>query len=76
MRTLHQYSHTVFNNLSHVFELPWEKYLSEMHEFAAPGRDGLQTVNAEDSIPNAWSTLVSSFLSLSLSLSFLFFYDD
>jgi hypothetical protein len=58
---LHQCSHTIFNNLSHVLELPWEKYLSEMHEFTAPGRDELQTVNAKDRIANAWSTLVSIF---------------
>ncbi|CAG9952413.1 unnamed protein product [Clonostachys rosea f. rosea IK726] len=57
MRMLHQCSHTIFNNLSHVLELPWEKYLGEMHEFTAPGRDELQTVNAKDRIANAWSTL-------------------
>lgn len=65
MRTLHHYSQAIYNNLSHALELPWEKYLSEMHEFAAPSSDVLQTVDAEDRIPNEWSTLVSihSFLS-------------
>ncbi|CAJ0553091.1 Ff.00g116030.m01.CDS01 [Fusarium sp. VM40] len=57
MRTLHHYSQAIYNNLSHALELPWEKYLSEMHEFAAPSSDVLQTVDAEDRIPNEWSTL-------------------
>ncbi|KAH7252802.1 hypothetical protein BKA59DRAFT_475210 [Fusarium tricinctum] len=57
MRTLHHCSQLIYNNLSHALELPWEKYLSEMHEFAAPSSDVLQTVNAEDRIPNEWSTL-------------------
>lgn len=58
-QSLHKVANAVFNNLSHGLELPWEKYLSEMHEFAAPSRSNLQIFGASDIIPNDWSTLVS-----------------
>lgn len=59
MENLHALSHTVFKNLSHGVELPWEKYLGEMHEFAAPGKDELRVVPWGAPIANEWSTLVS-----------------
>lgn len=58
MQTLHRFSHCVFNNLSHVAELPWEKYLGEMHEFLAPGTDELQVFSSDQHVPSYWSTLV------------------
>lgn len=58
MKSLHTISHQVFKNLSHALELPWEKYLGEMHEFSAPSKDHLRLVKAGDAIPNEWSTLV------------------
>ncbi|KAH7013008.1 hypothetical protein EDB80DRAFT_834749 [Ilyonectria destructans] len=57
MKSLHALSHTVFKNLSHGVELPWEKYLGEMHEFAAPGKDELRVVPWGAPIANEWSTL-------------------
>ncbi|KAL6408391.1 hypothetical protein AUP68_08248 [Ilyonectria robusta] len=59
MESLHTLSHAVFKNLSHGVELPWEKYLGEMHEFAAPGKDELRVFPWGESIANEWSTLVS-----------------
>lgn len=59
MKSLHGCSHEILNNISHVFELPWEKYLSEMHEFAGPGTDELRAVPRGQPIPNKWSSLVS-----------------
>lgn len=35
-----------------------EKYLGEMHEFAAPGKDELRAVPRWEPIANEWSTLV------------------
>ncbi|KAH7118338.1 hypothetical protein EDB81DRAFT_701343 [Dactylonectria macrodidyma] len=57
MESLHKLSHTVFKNISHGVELPWEKYLGEMHEFAAPGKDELQVIPWGEPIENKWSTL-------------------
>ncbi|EXL91363.1 hypothetical protein ACKRZS_010610 [Fusarium odoratissimum] len=57
MQTLHRFSHCVFNNLSHVAELPWEKYLGEMHEFLAPGTDELRVFSPDQHVPSYWSTL-------------------
>lgn len=59
MEKLHKFSHVVFKNLSHAVELPWEKYLGEMHEFTAPGDDELRTVSLDEPLANEWSTLVS-----------------
>lgn len=42
MRACHKLSHEVFKNLNHILELPWEKYLGEMHEFTAPSMDRLK----------------------------------
>lgn len=47
------------NNISHGVELPWEKYLSEMHEHEAPSRDELVLVKTGQPVPKKWSTLVS-----------------
>lgn len=63
MEQFHVVSHAIFKNLSHALELPWEKYLGEMHEFAAMGDDELQIVNFGAAIPNMWSTLVCSITS-------------
>jgi len=60
MESLHKISQEIFKNLSHALELPWEKYLGEMHEFAAPSKDRFRVVNSTDTIPNDWSTLVCS----------------
>jgi hypothetical protein len=60
MERMHEISQTVFKNLSHGVELPWEKYLGEMHEFAAPGKDELRVVSCGEPIENKWSTLVSA----------------
>lgn len=60
MKLLHKLSQEVFKNLSHALELPWEKYLGEMHEFSAPSKDHLRLVKAGETIPNDWSTLVCS----------------
>lgn len=60
MQVLHKLSHEVFKNLSHALELPWERYLGEMHEFNAQGQDELQILMQNESIPNRWSTLVRS----------------
>ncbi|KAJ4187012.1 hypothetical protein NW759_016905 [Fusarium solani] len=57
MEKLHKFSHVVFKNLSHAVELPWEKYLGEMHEFTAPGNDELRTVSLDEPLANEWSTL-------------------
>ncbi|KAL2674311.1 hypothetical protein Neosp_012762 [[Neocosmospora] mangrovei] len=57
MEKLHKFSHVVFKNLSHAVELPWEKYLGEMHEFTAPGNDELRTVPLDEPVANEWSTL-------------------
>ncbi|KAF5228577.1 hypothetical protein FAUST_10989 [Fusarium austroamericanum] len=57
MQTLHGLSHSVFKTLSHVAELPWEKYLGEMHEFPAPGKDELRIVPPDQPVANEWSTL-------------------
>ncbi|KAI8652953.1 hypothetical protein NCS55_01278400 [Fusarium keratoplasticum] len=57
MEKLHKFSHVVFKNLSHAVELPWEKYLGEMHEFTAPGDDELRTVSLDEPLANEWSTL-------------------
>jgi hypothetical protein len=53
----------IFKNLSHVLELPWERYLEEMHEFGAPSDD---TLRLEKHSPNSgikpvWSTLTLVF---------------
>ncbi|KAI8712208.1 hypothetical protein NCS52_01318500 [Fusarium sp. LHS14.1] len=57
MEKLHKFSHVVLKNLSHAVELPWEKYLGEMHEFTAQGNDELRTVSLNESVANEWSTL-------------------
>ncbi|KAK7219142.1 hypothetical protein V2G26_007145 [Clonostachys chloroleuca] len=57
MEILHQYSQTIFKNISHAVELPWEKYLGEMHEFMASGKDELRTIPPREPLPNEWSTL-------------------
>ncbi|WAO95342.1 Hypothetical protein NCS54_01295800 [Fusarium falciforme] len=57
MEKLHKFSHVIFKNLSHAVELPWEKYLGEMHEFTAPGNDELRTVSLDEPLANEWSTL-------------------
>ncbi|KAL3481525.1 hypothetical protein BJX99DRAFT_148659 [Aspergillus californicus] len=57
LEALHKLSHKVFKNLSHALELPWERYLGEMHEFIVSGQDGLQVITANKPVPNAWSTL-------------------
>ena len=43
----------------HVLELPWEKYLSEMHEYSAPSDDEICVGRNVSDLTNAWSTLVS-----------------
>lgn len=58
MESMHKISQEVFKNLSHALELPWERYLGEMHEFAAPSKDHFRLVNSGDTIPQDWSTLV------------------
>lgn len=58
MEAYHKLSHEVFKNLSHALELPWEKYLGEMHEFTAPSMNRLKTFKAGEPIFNEWSTLV------------------
>lgn len=60
MEACHKLSHEVFKNLSHALELPWEKYLGEMHEFTVPSMDSLKTFKAREPIRNEWSTLVRS----------------
>jgi ABC-type sulfate transport system substrate-binding protein len=55
MKSLYDISQEVFKNLSHALELPWEKYLGEMHEFSAPSKDQLFI----DANSPEWSTLVS-----------------
>ncbi|OJJ78613.1 uncharacterized protein ASPGLDRAFT_138514 [Aspergillus glaucus CBS 516.65] len=57
MEACHKLSHEVFKNLSHALELPWEKYLGEMHEFTAPSMDSLKTFKSREPIRNEWSTL-------------------
>ncbi|KAJ5256833.1 hypothetical protein N7478_012937 [Penicillium angulare] len=54
---LHKTSQQVFKNLSHALELPWERYLGEMHEFTADGQDEIRIIKPNHSLPNAWSTL-------------------
>lgn len=62
MTACHALAADVFKNLFHDMELPWEKYLGEMHEFGAKGRDVLRIMNPEstkgDPIAMNWSTLV------------------
>jgi hypothetical protein len=58
MKAFHGISREVFKNLSHALELPWEKYLGEMHEFSAPSEDELRILRVADAIPNEWSSLV------------------
>ncbi|KAH6648121.1 hypothetical protein BKA67DRAFT_662850 [Truncatella angustata] len=57
MLTLHEISHVIFNNISHALELPWEKYLSEMHEFDSQGNDELRIVHHGQDVLLKWSTL-------------------
>ncbi|KAI3572710.1 hypothetical protein IWW34DRAFT_761806 [Fusarium oxysporum f. sp. albedinis] len=57
MQALHVFSHSVFKNLSHVAELPWERYFGEIHEFSAPGKDELRIVSHDQPVANQWSTL-------------------
>ncbi|KAF2021163.1 hypothetical protein BU24DRAFT_457167 [Aaosphaeria arxii CBS 175.79] len=57
LRLLHSLATTLFNNLSHVLELPWEKYLSEMHEFVAPGADELALYHNTKGLSSTWSTV-------------------
>lgn len=59
MQKLHSLAQPILYNLSHALELPWEKYLSDMHEFHVTGQDELRIVAAGSSIPQEWSTLVS-----------------
>jgi len=62
MTNCHAIAADVFKNLSHVMELPWEKYLGEMHEFAAPGRDVLRIIDTTTEEPRMqWSTLTLIF---------------
>lgn len=56
---LHRLASLVLNNISHAIELPWEKYLSEMHEYDAPSRSEIKIVNNVHDVGSAWSTLVS-----------------
>lgn len=58
MKLLHGVSQEVLKNLSHALELPWEKYLGEMHEFTAPSKDQLCIVKSGEVISPEWSTLV------------------
>lgn len=55
---MHRLSHEVFKNLSHALELPWERYLGEMHDFKARGQDEFQIMQPNAPITNSWSTLV------------------
>ncbi|KAF9698353.1 hypothetical protein EKO04_003939 [Ascochyta lentis] len=57
LRALNALAAALFNNLSHVLELPWEKYLAEMHEYTAPGADELHVGRHGSDLANAWSTL-------------------
>ncbi|KAF5861630.1 hypothetical protein ETB97_012717 [Aspergillus alliaceus] len=57
MAYMHTLSHEVFKNLSQVLELPWEKYLGEMHEFTMTRQNELRILRANAPIPNSWSTL-------------------
>jgi hypothetical protein len=59
MQRLHKLAHTVFKNISHAVELPWERYLGEMHEYNASGADELLVVSHGKAVPFSWSTLVS-----------------
>jgi hypothetical protein len=67
MQALHSLSHQIFKNLSHALELPWERYLGEMHEFTANGQDQLRILLPGEPTPNAWSTLVRDLNCLSSS---------
>ncbi len=54
----------VFKNLSHVLELPWERYLEEMHEQTAPSGDSLRLLRTSSSAgerQQLWSTLTIIF---------------
>lgn len=55
----------LFKLLSHVLELPWERYLEELHELSAPSGDTLRIVEAEaeaeKSEEAAWSTVTFTF---------------
>ncbi|KAJ4982972.1 alcohol dehydrogenase GroES-like domain-containing protein [Stagonosporopsis vannaccii] len=62
----HALATALFNNLSHVLELLWEKYLAEMHKYTAPGYDGNCIAGTASDLTNAWSTLVSAAASLPL----------
>ncbi|KAH7145386.1 hypothetical protein B0J13DRAFT_553443 [Dactylonectria estremocensis] len=73
MESLHELSHTVFKNISHGVELPWEKYLGEMHEFAAPGKDELQVIPWGEPIENKWSTLTLAVNSSSIDKALVLF---
>ena len=57
MMSLHALSGHIFNDLSHALELPWEKYLAELHEFAADGDDELRVFGTAD-VERAWASLV------------------
>ena len=55
---LHTLAAGIFHNTSHALELPWERYLAEMHELQAQGDDELRLSNG-DPVELAWSTMVS-----------------
>lgn len=57
MTSLHSFAADIFNEVSHALELPWEKYLSELHEFGAEGDDELRVFKDTD-VEIAWSSLV------------------
>ena len=57
---LHGLSADIFNNISHVLELPWENYLNEMHEFGAEGDDELRMFKDTD-VERKWASLVRIF---------------
>lgn len=58
----HMIATDIFKNLSHVMELPWEKYLGELHEYAAKGRDVLRLIDLDTDEPKMqWSTLTMVF---------------
>lgn len=59
MIALHALAADILNNVSHALELPWEKYLSEMHEFGVDADDELRVFKSGD-VETAWSTMVRS----------------
>jgi hypothetical protein len=58
---VHALAVQVFKNLSHVLELPWERYLEEMHEFGVKGDDALRFEKGADNVIQTRSTLTLVF---------------